>query len=84
MGNTLAAGSRASLRDLMARMGRDSPLAAMIYQHETSTAGQAIAAQTKAAIQDDPDDDGTAGVLVPVTQHIVAFGRSIPPNATDV
>ncbi|WP_268915913.1 hypothetical protein [Actinomadura logoneensis] len=43
----------------------------MIYQHETSRAGQAIAAaidaQIREAIQkDDPDDDGPAGVLVPV------------------
>ncbi|MFC5186691.1 tyrosine-type recombinase/integrase [Actinomadura harenae] len=70
-GNTIAAGSGASLRDLMARMGQDSPRAAMIYQHETSTAGQAIAAaidaQIKAVVQrDDPDDEGPAGALVPV------------------
>jgi hypothetical protein len=32
-GNTLAAQSGASLRDLMTRMGHDSPAAALIYQH---------------------------------------------------
>jgi integrase len=36
-GNTLAAASGASLRDLMQRMGHDSVRAAMIYQ--TVTAG---------------------------------------------
>ncbi|MEV4251647.1 site-specific integrase [Spirillospora sp. NPDC049652] len=73
-GNTLAAGSGASLRDLMARMGQDSPRAAMIYQHETATAGQAIAAAIHERIKavhaqdatDDEDDDGPAGALVPV------------------
>jgi integrase len=34
-GNTLAAQSGASLRDLMARMGHDSPAAALLYQHST-------------------------------------------------
>jgi len=36
IGNTLAAGTGASVRDLMARMGHDSPAAAMIYQHAIS------------------------------------------------
>jgi integrase len=39
-GNTLAAAIGSSLRDLMTRMGHDSPRAAMIYQHATSTADQ--------------------------------------------
>ncbi|MGW4501620.1 hypothetical protein ACWENR_23785 [Micromonospora sp. NPDC004336] len=34
---------RASTRELMARMGHDSPQAAMIYQHATSEADRAIA-----------------------------------------
>jgi len=42
-GNTLAARTGASLRDLMARMGHDSPDAALIYQHATRQADQAIA-----------------------------------------
>ncbi|MEV4008278.1 tyrosine-type recombinase/integrase [Actinomadura sp. NPDC049753] len=42
-GNTLAAQSGASLRDLMDRMGHDSVRAAMIYQHATSEASRAIA-----------------------------------------
>ncbi len=42
-GNTLASRTGASTRDLMARMGHDSPRAALIYQHTNSAADQAIA-----------------------------------------
>jgi integrase len=43
-GNTLAAGTGASLRDLMTRMGHTSARAALIYQHARSERDQAIAA----------------------------------------
>ena len=43
-GNTFAAQSGASLRDLMTRMGHDSPAAALIYQHSSRVADEAIAA----------------------------------------
>lgn len=43
-GNTLAAATGASTADLMARMGHDSARAALIYQHATRDADQAIAA----------------------------------------
>ncbi|WP_024934672.1 tyrosine-type recombinase/integrase [Actinomadura welshii] len=71
-GNTLAAQSGASLRDLMDRMGHDSVRAAMIYQHGTSEAGKAIAdalsdrITAARAAEDDDGDDGAAGTLVPV------------------
>jgi integrase len=42
-GNTFAAQSGASLRDLMTRMGHDSPAAALIYQHSSRVADDAIA-----------------------------------------
>lgn len=42
-GNTLAAATGSSPRDLMIRMGHDSPRAAMIYQHANNTADQLIA-----------------------------------------
>ncbi len=42
-GNTLAAASGASTRDLMTRMGHDSMHAALIYQHATTQADRAIA-----------------------------------------
>jgi integrase len=76
-GNTLAAPGT-SLADLKVRMGHDSARAAMIYQHATAEADQAIAdaldkrieGATKPApkpADDDPDedDDGIAGVLAP-------------------
>ncbi len=75
-GNTLAAATGTSLRDLMARMGHDSPDAALIYQHATSKADRAIAkalgeAMTNTDDSDDPDDDepddGTAGELARVS-----------------
>jgi integrase len=43
-GNTLAAATGASTRELMARMGHASPRAALIYQHATRERDQAIAA----------------------------------------
>jgi hypothetical protein len=52
-GNTLAARTGASTRDLMARMGHDSAQAAMIYQHATSEADRAIAAALDAAVKAD-------------------------------
>jgi hypothetical protein len=60
----------------MARMGHDSPDAALIYQHATSKADRAIAkalgeAMTNTDDSDDPDDDepddGTAGELARVS-----------------
>jgi integrase len=42
-GNTLAATTGASLRDLMTRMGHDSMRAALIYQHNTEGADRKIA-----------------------------------------
>lgn len=42
-GNTLAAASGASTKELMARMGHSSPRAALIYQHATKDRDRAIA-----------------------------------------
>jgi integrase len=50
-GNTFAAKTGASLRDLMARMGHDSPDAALIYQHATRQADQAIADAVSAQVK---------------------------------
>jgi hypothetical protein len=55
----------------MTRMGHDSERAAMIYQHEACGADvvitTAIDAHIAATQADDPDDnDGAAGVPVPV------------------
>jgi integrase len=42
-GNTLAAGTGATLRELMTRMGHASSRAALIYQHATAERDRAIA-----------------------------------------
>jgi integrase len=50
-GNSLAAATGASLRDLMDRMGHDSVRAALIYQRKTTAAGQVIADALSAQIE---------------------------------
>jgi excisionase family DNA binding protein len=59
-GNSLAAATGASLRDLMDRMGHDSARAALIYQHKTTAAGRAIADALSAQIEslEQPYSDG--------------------------
>ena len=75
-GNTLAAMSGVSTRDLMARMGHDSMRAAIIYQHATTEADARIAASLETVLgaedgpaspdgEDQGDDDGAAGALAP-------------------
>lgn len=64
-GNHLAAASKVSTRDLMARMGHDSMAAALIYQHASQEANKAITDHLNEALsRDDDDDDGAAGALV--------------------
>ncbi|WP_329098609.1 tyrosine-type recombinase/integrase [Actinomadura citrea] len=64
-GNTFAAESGATLRDLMERMGHDSVRAALIYQHRTAGGNRAIAQAMDDKINkvDPDDDDGAAGAL---------------------
>ena len=75
-GNMLAAGSKVTTRDLMARMGHDSMTAALIYQHRSAEADRSIADHMDVQLRKarktrkkkpkkpgpDDDDDGTAGV----------------------
>ena len=49
-GNTLAASTGASTKELMSRMGHASPLAALIYQHATREREDAIAKAPDAMI----------------------------------
>ncbi|MEV4246175.1 tyrosine-type recombinase/integrase [Streptosporangium canum] len=67
-GNTIAASSGASLRDLMERMGHDSVRAALIYQHRTTEADRKIADAMNGKISEvRPDDDnGSSRVLARV------------------
>ena len=60
-GNTHAAATGASLRDLMDRMGHDSARAALIYQHKTAAVGRAIADALSAQIEslEQAHSDGT-------------------------
>jgi integrase len=62
-GNTLAAGTGASLRDLMTRMGHSSTRAALIYQHATSERDHAIAASLDDLVRRhrDADTGGASG-----------------------
>ncbi|MQA02141.1 MAG: tyrosine-type recombinase/integrase [Streptosporangiales bacterium] len=73
-GNTLAADSGVSTKNLMARMGHDSERAALIYQHTTAKADRLIADVLDAQLRgerptpgdgpadDDDDGEGSAGV----------------------
>jgi hypothetical protein len=58
------------IKDLMARMGHDSERAALIYQHRARGADKIITDSIDAHVEAErkrkEDDDGTAGVLVPV------------------
>jgi len=63
----IGAGSGAGLKDPTARIGHDSERAAMIYQHEARGADSTITDAINAHIEPiQRDDDGIAGVLVPV------------------
>lgn len=76
-GNTWVAQAGTSTRDLMTRMGHDDMRAALIYQHATNEADQAIADRLSAQIDkhrggvetrkptSDDGDDGATKVLAP-------------------
>lgn len=76
-GNTWAAQAGTSTRDLMTRMGHDDMRAALIYQHASNEADQAIADRLSARIDQhrgrpeaqkptsDDDGDDAPGVLAP-------------------
>jgi integrase len=49
-GNTMAAGTGASVREVMERMGHSSSRAALIYQHASRDGDEAIAAALGAAL----------------------------------
>lgn len=63
-GNTLAAATGASTRELMTRMGHSSARAALIYQHATAERerliGDAVSAAVEQARKQDPDRNGHA------------------------
>ena len=55
-GNVLAASAGASTKELMARLGQDSPQAAIAYQHASRQRGAEIASNMSALIEADTDD----------------------------
>ncbi|WP_257153718.1 tyrosine-type recombinase/integrase [Streptomyces lunaelactis] len=63
-GNTLAAATGASTRELMTRMGHSTARAALIYQHATAERerliGQAVSAVVEQARKQDPKPNGHA------------------------
>ncbi|MFJ6459931.1 tyrosine-type recombinase/integrase [Streptomyces sp. NPDC091387] len=63
-GNTLAAATGASTRELMTRMGHSTARAALIYQHATAERerliGNAVSAAVEQARKQDPDPNGHA------------------------
>lgn len=63
-GNTLAAATGASTRELMTRMGHSTARAALIYQHATAERerliGNAVSAAVEQARKQDPDSSGHA------------------------
>ncbi|MFJ5935701.1 tyrosine-type recombinase/integrase [Streptomyces sp. NPDC093071] len=63
-GNTLAAATGASTRELMTRMGHSTARAALIYQHATAERerliGQAVSAVVERARKQDPEPNGHA------------------------
>jgi integrase len=70
-GNTFAAATGASLRELMARMGHASSRAALIYQHATSERDRTIADALDRSIKatqetrEEGDDDGDGALSPP-------------------
>jgi integrase len=64
-GNTLAASTGASLRDLMDRMGHDSMRAALIYQHATKDADRRIADALAKHIDAHADAEDQGGKAAP-------------------
>jgi integrase len=70
-GNQLAADMGVSTKNLMARMGHDNERAALRYQHKSAKGDRAIADGLDALVQaergqDDENDEGASGALVPV------------------
>ena len=68
IGNTLAAATGASTKELMARMGHASPRTTLIYQHATSDRDAVIAAALSDLVE------GAAQAPVPVVSSLLTGG----------
>ncbi|MGZ4524382.1 MAG: tyrosine-type recombinase/integrase [Mycobacteriaceae bacterium] len=67
-GNTLAAATGASTKELMSRMGHASPRAALIYQHATSDRDTVVAAALSDLVE------GAAQARAPVVSSLLTRG----------
>jgi integrase len=68
-GNTLAAMTGASTKELMSRMGQSSPRAALIYQHATKERDVAIANGLSTLIEAQRPDPTPPPPVVPITKR---------------
>jgi hypothetical protein len=81
-GNTLAARCGVSTRDLMARMGHDSPPAAILYQHATTEADARIAAALDAErTADDAELTATTAGPTRTTKPVVHLMLDATPGS---
>jgi integrase len=67
-GNTLAAMTGASTKELMSRMGQSSPRAALIYQHATQARDEAIANGLSSLIEAQRPDQTPPPRVVPIAE----------------
>jgi len=67
-GNTLAAATGASIRELMTRMGHASPRAALIYQHATDERDRAIAEALSQLIAASAAPDSAEVLSLPIVE----------------
>ncbi len=84
-GNTLAASTGASTKELMSRMGHASPRAALMYQHATSERDRVLAdALSRLAEPTDWAPPGLHAVppIEPQCSINVRSGHSAPPKVT--
>jgi integrase len=92
-GNTLAASTGASTRELMARMGHASPRAALIYQHATADRDRAVAdalsqlagarAQARPILRLVVDQESERYRSVTATPEVVEQGSSLGSERPD-
>jgi integrase len=76
-GNTLAAATGASTRELMARMGHSSERAALVYQHATADRDQAIAAALSVIASQPPRASDALGSAAPSSAREARDGRAM-------
>lgn len=77
-GNTLAAATGASTKELMARMGHASPRAALIYQHATRDRDVVIAKALDGMIRDVVDREWHANGTAAASSTVEDYAEGSP------